>query len=104
MEKIEGGEIIEIEMEEGGGGFDDEENLEKYIWRVESLKIWKEVEQRMIQVMLEIKIEREIYEEDRFKGRGMIMRILEKKIDMKEIVEVMGVKSIYGRNGMIENI
>ncbi len=98
------GALLALALEAGGGGFDAAANFDTYLWRVARFTIWQAVASSLLSVLFAIPIARALYAEARFPGRGLILRLFAQPLALPALVAVLGVTSIYGRNGLIAHI
>ncbi|WP_105984137.1 MULTISPECIES: thiamine/thiamine pyrophosphate ABC transporter permease ThiP [unclassified Brucella] len=101
---LAGGALLALALEAGGGGFDAAANFDTYLWRVARFTIWQAVASSLLSVLFAIPIARALYAEARFPGRGLILRLSALPLALPALVAVLGVTSIYGRNGLIAHI
>ncbi len=101
---LAGGALIALALEAGGGGFDAAANFDAYLWRVARFTIWQAVASSLLSVLFAIPIARALYAEARFPGRGLILRLFALPLALPALVAVLGVTSIYGRNGLIAHV
>ncbi|ENR03310.1 thiamine transport system permease thiP [Brucella ovis IntaBari-2006-46-332] len=101
---LAGGALLALALEAGGGGFDAAANFDTYLWRVARFTIWQAVASSLLSVLFAIPIARALYAEARFPGRGLILRLFALPLALPALVAVLGVTSIYGRNGLIAHI
>ncbi|MCK1978209.1 sulfate ABC transporter permease subunit CysT, partial [Jeotgalicoccus huakuii] len=83
----------------GGGGFDTAANFDAYLWRVARFTILQAIASSLLSVLFAVPVARALYAEASFPGRGLILRLFALPLALPALVAVLGVTSIYGRNG-----
>ena len=101
---LAGGALVALAFEAGGGGFDTAANFDAYLWRVARFTILQAIASSLLSVLFAVPVARALYAEASFPGRGLILRLFALPLALPALVAVLGVTSIYGRNGFIAHL
>jgi len=100
---LAGGALIALAFEVSGG-FDAAANFDAYLWRTARFTIAQAVASSLLSVAFAIPVARALHSEAHFPGRGFILRLFALPLALPALVAVLGVTSIYGRNGLIAHM
>ncbi len=78
--------------------------LDPYLQRIARFTIWQAVLSSLLSVLFAIPVARALYSEARFPGRGLILRLFALPLALPALVTVLGITSIYGRNGFVAQL
>ncbi|KAB2676404.1 thiamine/thiamine pyrophosphate ABC transporter permease ThiP [Brucella tritici] len=101
---LAGGALVALAFEAGSGGFDAAANFDAYLWRVARFTILQAIASSLISVLFAVPVARALYAEVNFPGRALILRLFALPLALPALVAVLGVTSIYGRNGFIAHL
>lgn len=101
---LAGGALVALAFEAGRGGFDAAVNFDTYLWRVARFTILQAIASSLLSVLFAVPVARALYAEASFAGRGLILRLFALPLALPALVAVLGVTSIYGRNGFIAHL
>ncbi|WP_139973889.1 thiamine/thiamine pyrophosphate ABC transporter permease ThiP [Ochrobactrum sp. CGA5] len=101
---LAGGALIALAYEAGSGSFDAAANFDTYLWRVARFTILQAIASSLLSVLFAVPVARALYAEASFPGRGLILRLFALPLALPALVAVLGVTSIYGRNGFIAHL
>ncbi len=101
---LAGGALVALAFEAGRGGFDAAANFDAYLWRVARFTILQAIASSLLSVLFAVPVARALYAEASFPGRGLILRLFALPLALPALVAVLGVTSIYGRNGFIAHL
>ncbi|WP_155243300.1 thiamine/thiamine pyrophosphate ABC transporter permease ThiP, partial [Brucella anthropi] len=104
MVVLAGGALVALAFEAGRGGFDAAVNFDTYLWRVARFTILQAIASSLLSVLFAVPVARALYAEASFAGRGLILRLFALPLALPALVAVLGVTSIYGRNGFIAHL
>lgn len=97
-----GGSLLALAIE--ASGFDTDVYFETYLMRVARFTILQAAASAILSVLFAIPVARALYSEARFPGRGLILRLFALPLALPALVTVLGITSIYGRNGFIAQL
>ena len=100
---LAGGALVALAFE-ASGGFDAAANFDAYLWRTARFTITQAIASSLLSVAFAIPVARALHSEAHFPGRGLILRLFALPLALPALVAVLGVTSIYGRNGLIAHI
>lgn len=98
---LAGGALVALALEAGSSGFDGAANFDTYLWRVARFTVLQAIASSLLSVLFAIPVARALYSDASFPGRGLILRLFALPLALPALVAVLGVTSIYGRNGFI---
>jgi len=98
------GALVALAFEAGSGAFDAAANFDAYLWRVARFTILQAIASSLLSVLFAVPVARALYAEVNFPGRGLILRLFALPLALPALVAVLGVTSIYGRNGFIAHL
>lgn len=98
---LAGGALIALGLEAASGGFDATANFDAYLWRIARFTLWQAILSSLLSLLFAIPVARALYAEPRFPGRALILRLFALPLALPALVAVLGITSIYGRNGLM---
>ena len=101
---LAGGALFALALEATDGGFDAAASFDTYLWRVARFTVLQAVTSSLLSVLFAIPVARAFYAETRFPGRSLMLRLFALPLALPALVAVLGVTSIYGRNGLIAHV
>ncbi len=102
LASLVGGSLIALGLEASGFSFSI--FFDPYLQRIARFTIWQAVLSSLLSVLFAIPVARALYSEGRFPGRGLILRLFALPLALPALVTVLGITSIYGRNGFIAQL
>ncbi|MBV2144768.1 thiamine/thiamine pyrophosphate ABC transporter permease ThiP [Falsochrobactrum sp. TDYN1] len=96
---LAGGSLVALGLEASSS--DEAFNFDAYLLRVARFTVLQAVASSLLSVAFAIPVARALYSQARFPGRGLILRLFALPLALPALVAVLGVTSIYGRNGFI---
>ncbi|CAN7214503.1 MULTISPECIES: thiamine/thiamine pyrophosphate ABC transporter permease ThiP [Brucella] len=102
LASLVGGSLIALGLEASGFSFSI--FLDPYLQRIARFTIWQAVLSSLLSVLFAIPVARALYSEARFPGRGLILRLFALPLALPALVTVLGITSIYGRNGFVAQL
>jgi len=98
------GALFALAFEAGSGTFEASSNFDTYLWRVARFTVLQAIISSLLSIAFAIPVARALHAETRFPGRGLILRLFALPLALPALVAVLGITSIYGRNGLIAHI
>jgi len=97
-----GGSLLALALE--ASGFDTDVYFDNYLLRVARFTVLQAAASALLSVLFAIPVARALYAESNFPGRGLILRLFALPLALPALVTVLGITSIYGRNGFIAQL
>ena len=97
-----GSSLLALALE--ASGFDTDVYFDSYLLRVARFTVWQAALSALLSVLFAIPVARALYAESNFPGRGLILRLFALPLALPALVTVLGITSIYGRNGFIAQL
>ncbi|WP_374844479.1 thiamine/thiamine pyrophosphate ABC transporter permease ThiP [Brucella pituitosa] len=97
-----GGSLLALAME--ASGFSTDVYFDSYLLRVARFTILQAAASSLLSVLFAIPVARALYSEASFPGRSFILRLFALPLALPALVTVLGITSIYGRNGFIAQL
>ncbi|TPF74961.1 thiamine/thiamine pyrophosphate ABC transporter, permease protein [Brucella gallinifaecis] len=97
-----GGALLALAIETSG--FDMDVYFDAYLIRIAKFTVLQAAASALLSVLFAIPVARALYSEANFPGRGLILRLFALPLALPALVTVLGITSIYGRNGFIAQI
>lgn len=98
---LAGGALVALGLEATGGGFATAAQFDAYLWRIARFTLWQAILSSLLSILFAIPLARALYAEPRFPGRALILRLFALPLALPALVAVLGITSIYGRNGLV---
>jgi thiamine transport system permease protein len=97
---LAGGALMGLAFEVlgGVGGFT---GFDSYIWRIARFTLLQASLSTLLSVILALPLARALHARPDFPGRSMILRLFALPLALPALVAVLGITSIYGRNGLL---
>lgn len=99
---LTGGALLALALE--ASGFGAQIHIDAYLLRVARFTVLQAIASSLLSVLFAIPVARALYSQPRFPGRAFILRLFALPLALPALVAVLGVTSIYGRNGFIAQI
>ncbi|HMF69151.1 MAG TPA: thiamine/thiamine pyrophosphate ABC transporter permease, partial [Phyllobacterium sp.] len=74
---------------------------DSYLWRIARFTLLQALLSMLLSVAFAIPLARALYAHPNFPGRAMILRLFALPLALPALVAVLGITSIYGRNGLL---
>ncbi|WP_318580159.1 thiamine/thiamine pyrophosphate ABC transporter permease ThiP [Ochrobactrum sp. AN78] len=97
-----GGSLLALAME--ASGFNTDVYFDSYLLRAARFTVLQAAASSLLSVLFAIPVARALYSEASFPGRGLILRLFALPLALPALVTVLGITSIYGRNGFIAQL
>lgn len=97
-----GGSLLALALE--ASGFDTDVYFDSYLLRVARFTLTQAAASALLSVLFAIPVARALYAESNFPGRSLILRLFALPLALPALVTVLGITSIYGRNGFIAQL
>ncbi|MCX2697330.1 thiamine/thiamine pyrophosphate ABC transporter permease [Ochrobactrum chromiisoli] len=97
-----GGSLLALALE--ASGFDTDVYFDNYLLRVARFTLTQAAASALLSVLFAIPVARALYAESNFPGRSLILRLFALPLALPALVTVLGITSIYGRNGFIAQL
>ncbi|WP_407865747.1 thiamine/thiamine pyrophosphate ABC transporter permease [Phyllobacterium phragmitis] len=75
--------------------------FDAYLWRVARFTLFQALLSTLLSVSLALPVARALHAHQHFTGRSFILRLFALPLALPALVAVLGITSIYGRNGLI---
>lgn len=96
------GSLLALAME--ARGFNTDVYFDSYLLRVARFTILQAAASSLLSVLFAVPVARALYSETSFPGRSVILRLFALPLALPALVTVLGITSIYGRNGFIAQL
>lgn len=97
---LAGGALLSLAIEALRGSTEGFTAFDSYLWRVARFTIVQALLSMLLSVGLAIPLARALHAQQQFPGRAMILRLFALPLALPALVAVLGITSIYGRNGL----
>jgi thiamine transport system permease protein len=104
MAVIAGGALLSLAVEALRGSMDGLGAFDSYLWRVARFTLLQALLSMLLSVALAIPLAHALHAHPVFAGRAMILRFFALPLALPALVAVLGITSIYGRNGLLAAI
>lgn len=104
MAVIAGGALLSLAVEALHGSMDGLGAFDSYLWRVARFTLLQALLSMLLSVALAIPLAHALHAHPVFAGRAMILRFFALPLALPALVAVLGITSIYGRNGLLAAI
>ncbi|MEJ1119589.1 thiamine/thiamine pyrophosphate ABC transporter permease [Phyllobacterium sp. CCNWLW109] len=101
---LAGGSLLSLAIEAFRGSTEGFATFDSYIWRIARFTILQALLSLVFSVGLAIPLARALHAQQSFPGRAMLLRLFALPLALPALVAVLGVTSIYGRNGLLAAI
>lgn len=101
---LAGGALLALALEGGGSGFQAATNFDAYLWRVARFTVLQAIASSMLSIAFAIPVARALHAQTHFPGRAFILRLFALPLALPALVAVLGITSIYGRNGLLASV
>lgn len=98
---LAGGALLSLASEALRGGTEGFAAFDSYLWRVARFTLVQALLSMLLAVALAIPLARALHEHPAFPGRALILRLFALPLALPALVAVLGITSIYGRNGLL---
>jgi thiamine transport system permease protein len=78
--------------------------LDPYILQTLRFTLWQAGLSTMLSIALAIPVARALARRERFRGRGLIIKLFTLPLGVPQIVAVLGILSVWGRQGWINDV
>lgn len=99
-----GGALLPLALEATQGGAGGFAAFDPYLWRVTRFTLWQAFLSTLLAIGFAIPVARALHAHPSFPGRAIILRLFALPLALPALVAVLGITSIYGRNGMIGHL
>ncbi|MET3646554.1 thiamine/thiamine pyrophosphate ABC transporter permease [Phyllobacterium ifriqiyense] len=101
---LAGGSLLSLAIESFRGSTEGFATFDSYIWRIARFTILQALLSMVFSVGFAIPLARALHAQQSFPGRAMLLRLFALPLALPALVAVLGVTSIYGRNGLLAAI
>ncbi len=101
---LAGGSLLSLAIEAFRGSTEGFATFDSYIWRIARFTILQALLSMVLSVGFAIPLARALHAQQSFPGRAMLLRLFALPLALPALVAVLGVTSIYGRNGLLAAI
>ncbi|WP_244423897.1 thiamine/thiamine pyrophosphate ABC transporter permease [Phyllobacterium sp. YR531] len=101
---LAGGSLLSLVVEAFRGSTEGFAAFDSYLWRIARFTILQALLSMVLSVGFAIPLARALHAQQNFAGRAMILRLFALPLALPALVAVLGITSIYGRNGLIAAI
>lgn len=98
---LAGGACISLAVEAMRGSAEGFAAFDSYLWRIARFTLLQALLSMLLSVGLAIPLARALHAHPDFPGRTMILRLFALPLALPALVAVLGITSIYGRNGLL---
>ncbi len=98
---LAGGALLSLAAEALRGSTEGFAAFDTYLWRLARFTLLQAVLSMVLSVVFAIPLARALHAHPDFPGRAMILRLFALPLALPALVAVLGVTSIYGRNGLL---
>ncbi|MBB3236186.1 thiamine/thiamine pyrophosphate ABC transporter permease [Phyllobacterium endophyticum] len=98
---LAGGACLSLAVEALRGGTDGFAAFDSYLWRITRFTLLQALLSMLLSIAFAIPLARALHAHPTFPGRAMILRLFALPLALPALVAVLGVTSIYGRNGFV---
>lgn len=98
---LAGGALLSLAMEALRGSTEGFASFDSYLWRIARFTLFQALLSMLLSVALAIPLAHALHEHPAFTGRATILRLFALPLALPALVAVLGITSIYGRNGLL---
>ncbi|CAN7255123.1 thiamine/thiamine pyrophosphate ABC transporter permease [Phyllobacterium sp. LjRoot231] len=98
---LAGGALLSLAIEALSGSMEGFAAFDSYLWRITRFTLLQALLSMLLSVAFAIPLARALHAHPAFPGRAMILRLFALPLALPALVAVLGVTSIYGRNGLL---
>lgn len=98
---LAGGALLSLAIEAMGGRTEGFATFDSYLWRIARFTLVQALLSMLLSVALAVPLARALHAHPAFPGRAMILRLFALPLALPALVAVLGITSIYGRNGLL---
>jgi thiamine transport system permease protein len=98
---LAGGSLLSLAIEAFRGSTEGFAAFDSYLWRIARFTVLQALLSMLLSVGFAIPLARALHAQQNFPGRAMILRLFALPLALPALVAVLGVTSIYGRNGLL---
>ncbi len=98
---LAGGALLSLAMEALRGSTEGFAAFDSYLWRIARFTLLQAILSMLLSVAFAIPLARALHAHPDFPGRAMILRLFALPLALPALVAVLGITSIYGRNGLL---
>lgn len=98
---LAGGALLSLALEALRGSTTSFTAFDSYLWRIARFTIVQALLSMLLSVGLAIPLARALHAQQSFPGRATILRLFALPLALPALVAVLGITSIYGRNGLL---
>lgn len=98
---LAGGSLFSLAVEAFRGSTEGFAAFDSYLWRIARFTIFQALLSMMLSVGFAIPLARALHAQQSFPGRAMLLRLFALPLALPALVAVLGITSIYGRNGVL---
>lgn len=98
---LAGGALLSLAIEAFRGSTEGFAAFDSYLWRIARFTILQALLSMVLSVGFATPLARALHAQQNFPGRGMILRLFALPLALPALVAVLGITSIYGRNGLL---
>ncbi|MBB3149340.1 thiamine transport system permease protein [Phyllobacterium trifolii] len=98
---LAGGACLSLAVEALRGSTEGFAAFDGYLWRIARFTLLQALLSMLLSVGLAIPLARALHAHPDFPGRAMILRLFALPLALPALVAVLGITSIYGRNGLL---
>ncbi|MEP7452361.1 thiamine/thiamine pyrophosphate ABC transporter permease [Phyllobacterium sp. SB3] len=98
---LAGGALLSLAIEAFRGSTEGFAAFDSYLWRIARFTILQALLSMVLSVGFAIPLACALHSQQSFPGRGMILRLFALPLALPALVAVLGITSIYGRNGLL---
>lgn len=101
---LAGGSLLSLAIEAFRGSTEGFAAFDSYLWRIARFTILQALLSMIISVGFAVPLARALHAQQSFPGRAMVLRLFALPLALPALVAVLGVTSIYGRNGLLATL
>ncbi|MGH6858707.1 MAG: thiamine/thiamine pyrophosphate ABC transporter permease [Phyllobacterium sp.] len=98
---LAGGALLSLAIEALRGSTEGFAAFDSYLWRISRFTVLQALLSMALSVGLAIPLARVLHAQPHFPGRAAILRLFALPLALPALVAVLGITSIYGRNGLL---
>nr|WP_210278085.1 thiamine/thiamine pyrophosphate ABC transporter permease [Phyllobacterium myrsinacearum] len=98
---LAGGALLGLAVEALRGSTEGFAAFDSYLWRVARFTLMQALLSMLLAIAFAIPVARALHEHPAFPGRALILRLFALPLALPALVAVLGITSVYGRNGLL---
>jgi thiamine transport system permease protein len=98
---LAGGALLSLAVEALRSGTEGFAAFDSYLWRIARFTLVQAILSMLLSVAFAIPLARALHAHPGFPGRAMILRLFALPLALPALVAVLGITSVYGRNGLL---